>query len=319
MHVDPRSDCAPSSGLRAAPLAAVLLTAACSADLLRPQPPPTPPEVRTPMTVAAGLPLVEGRLPDDRRAWFLVDTGAGDFTLLDERLSQSLGLKHDLVRDPLMPSIHFSAALPFLEVDGMGRRDLTVYVTDALAERAEVAATGQQVEGVLGAGFFRGHCLWFDWKKGEFTATRPRVRLARHVPIPLRRGAGGELRATVRVNGVDAEMLLDTGSPRTLVTRELADRLHVPYVVEPEPAVVPTSIGPAAVHAGTLPRLSLGSEELLDVPVAVVERRLPHAELVLGTDVLSRYGVILDLAERAYLVLDPGSGGAAPAGPERGD
>jgi len=76
-----------------------------------------------------------------------------------------------------------------------------------------------------------------------------------------------------------------------------------------------TSIGPAAVRDGTLERLSLASEEITKLPILVVERRLPNADLVLGTDVLSRYGVILDLAEHPYLVLDPEEGGAGrPAG-----
>jgi len=73
-----------------------------------------------------------------------------------------------------------------------------------------------------------------------------------------------------------------------------------------------TSIGTAATRNGTLDRLSLGSEELLKVAVQVVERRLANADLVLGTDVLSRYGVILDLSDPAYLVLDPAEGGATP-------
>ncbi len=284
--------------------------AGCMPELLRPEAPASAPEVRVALRVSQGLPLVEGRLPGDRRAWFLIDTGAGDYTLLDEGLTTALRLKHDLVRDPLLPSIQFCAQLPFLEVDGMGRRDLTVHVVEALADRAELSELGVRVEGVLGTGYFRGECLWLDWGRGEFTAKRPRVGLARHVPIPLRIGLGGDLRATLRVNGRDAETLVDTGSGRTLVAKEFADEALLAYDQDKVALHQETSIGAAAVREGTIGRLSLGSEEVADVAVLVVERRLPNAVLVLGTDVLSRYGVILDLGPRPYLVLDPLEGKA---------
>jgi hypothetical protein len=41
---------------------------------------------------------------------------------------------------------------------------------------------------------------------------------------------------------------------------------------------------------------------------------MPHANLLIGTDVLSRYGVILDLSDAPYLVLDPVEGAARPEG-----
>jgi predicted aspartyl protease len=291
-----------------------VLATGCSqmGDLLKPDAPAPEPEVRVEMRVAHGLPLVEGRLPGDARAWFLIDTGAGDFTLLDEELSRALKLKHDLVRDPLLPSVNFSAKLPFLEVDGMGRRDLEVYVTDAIANRGELSDLGVRVQGVLGTGYFRGRCLWLDWGKGEFTASRERGRTARQVPVPLRFGVGGDLRATVRVNGMQAEALIDTGSGQTLVTRELAEAAHVTFDLAKVALHQETSIGPAAVREGVVDRITLASVEAAKIPVLVIERRLPNADLVIGTDVLSRYGVTLDLGEPAYLVLDPAEGAATP-------
>lgn len=296
-------------------LALALSVPACVPELLRPSEADSTPEVRIPLRVENGLPLVEGRVPGrpgEDRVWFLIDSGAGDFTLLDEKLSTQLRLKHDLVRDPLLPSIDFSARLPFLEVDGMGRRDLTVYVTDLPPARPELRDLSVPVQGVLGAGYFLGQCLWFDWGKGEFTATRARRMLKRHVPIPLRFGLGGELHATIRVHGIEAEALVDTGSSRTLVAQEFADKVGLAYERAGVALHRETSIGPVATRDGVIERLSLGTGELSNVSVLIVERRLPRADLVLGTDVLSRYGVILDLAERPYLVLDPVEGEAGP-------
>ncbi|MBM4016464.1 MAG: hypothetical protein FJ293_16070, partial [Planctomycetes bacterium] len=308
-----------------ASLAVALATALAAAGLagcshlpFSPPPPATPaePPVLAPLYLEGGLPVVEARLPGDVRAWFLIDTGAGKFTLLDASLSAALALKHELVRDPLMPSISYSARLPFLEVDSMGRRDMTAYIADGLAGRSELAELGVPVQGVLGTHYFRGHCLWIDWGRREFTAMWPRVRHARHVALPLRFGVGGELHATVRINGIFCDALIDTGSAETVLSTETADRLQIRYDAGKLGLHRETAIGLGAVRDGTLQRLALGTEELNDVAVLVVERRIPNADLILGTDVLSHWGTILDFGERPYLVLDPLQGKADPAARE---
>jgi predicted aspartyl protease len=267
---------------------------------------------RVPMRIAAGLPLVEGRLPGDARAWFLIDTGAGDFTLLDQELTAALGLKHELIHDPLLPSIHFTAQVPFLEVGGMGRRNFRAYVAEDLSLRPELSGLGVKVHGVLGAGWFRGRCLWFDWGKDEFSTDHPRVRHSRHVALPLARGVSGELRTTIKLNGVACEALIDTGSAETLVSKEVADRLPIHYDAEKIGLHRETSIGAGAVRDAIVERVDLGAESLTSVPVLVIDRRLPNADLIVGTELLSHWGVILDLSDRPYLVLDPLEGKAGP-------
>lgn len=293
-------------------LASLVVTGCAQNPFAPPSPPPPagPPELCE-MRIAAGLPLLEASLPGDVKAWCLLDTGAGNFTLLDQRLSSALGLKHELVRDPLMPSISYAAKVPFLEVDSIGRRDFTAYIAEGLSDRAEFAGLGVPVQGVLGAGWFRGHCLWLDWGNGKFTAEWPRERLARHVALPLRLGVSGELHVTVRVNGVVCDALIDTGSAETLLGKETADRLRVAYDANKLGLHRETAIGVGAVRDGIFGRLELATEELRDVSVLVVERRLPNADLVLGTEVLSHWGVILELGERPYLILDPANGRAA--------
>jgi predicted aspartyl protease len=216
---------------RALAASVALAAAGCSPELMRPAPEATPPDVPVEMRFERGVPLVEGRLPGTGggRVWFVIDTGAGDFTLLDESLTTSLRLKHELATDPRLPSANFSTTLEFLEVDGMGRADYTAFVTDSLASRPELTGISVPVQGVLGAGYFRGRCLRFDWASGRFSASHPRVRLARQVPIPLRYGTAGELYATLRVNGSDAVALVDTASATTLVAQELADRIGLAY------------------------------------------------------------------------------------------
>jgi clan AA aspartic protease (TIGR02281 family) len=168
------------------------------------------------------------------------------------------------------------------------------------------------VHGVLGVGWFRGRCLWFDWGKSEFSTDHPRVRHSRHVALPLGRGVSGELRTTIKLNGVACEALIDTGSADTLVSKEVADRLGIRYDAEKLGLHRETSIGPGAVRDGIVDRVDLGAESLPNVPVLVIDRRLPNADLIVGTELLSHWGVILDLSERPYLVLDPLEGKAGP-------
>ncbi len=269
-------------------------------------------ETRVELQLLGGLPLVEGRLPNDQRAWFLIDTGAGEYTMLDPRLTKELGLAHELIDDPRMQFTHFAAKLPFLEVATLGRRNLTVYVVEGLSDRPALADLGVVVRGVLGTGFFRGQCLGIDWARHEFTADRPRIARARQIPIPLRIAPGGELHATVRINGITCEALIDTGSAETLVGKELADRLNVTYDRSALPLHRDTSVGVGALRAGTIDRLSLATEEIEKFPVLVIERRIPNADLLIGTDVLSRYGITLDLGQWPYLILDPRDGKAEP-------
>ena len=294
---------------------AVLALPACGSWLQRQAQPP-PPAVPSALRFAHGLPLVAVHGPGEKTAWFVVDTGAGSFTFVDPELTKSLGLKCEFVRDPAIPSVSLSATVPFLELEGFGRRDLTVYVTE-LSDRASFAGLDVKVQGALGTGFFRGQCLRFDWGKGQFTPNELRHPLARHVALPLRFGQGGELYCTVRVDGVQCQALIDTASPRSLVTREFADDAKLVFDRKAAVVQVDTSLGLVPVREGKVGCLGLGALEVRDLPVHVVERRMPHANFLLGTDVLSRFGVLLDLADEPYLVLDPveGRAGEAPATP----
>ncbi len=206
--------------------ALVVLTLPACAQWRRPAPPPPP--VPSALRFSHGVPLVAVHGPDDRSAWFVVDTGAGQFSFMDPSFSRALGLKCDVVHDPAIPLVFLSAQVPFLELEGFGRRDLTVYVTE-MSDRAEFAGLDVKVQGALGTGYFRGQCLHFDWGKGEFTPNELRQPLARHVALPLRFGPSGELFCTVRIDGVQCQALVDTASTLSLVTREFADAARISF------------------------------------------------------------------------------------------
>src|SRR5262249_40151086 len=278
------------------------------------QAPPPPPPVPSALHYSHGVPLVSVRGPDDKSAWFVIDTGAGQFTFMDPSFSKTLGLKCELVSDPAIPIIHLSPKVPFLGLEGFGRRALAVYVT-GVSERSTFAGLDVKVEGSLGTGYFRGQCLRFDWGKGSFTPNEPRRPLARHVALPLHFGTSGELFCSVRVDGVQCQALVDTAATQSLVTREFADAAKLELDRKAPVSQVATSLGLVPARDGKVGNLGLGALEVHDLKVAVVERRMPHANFLLGTDVLSRYGVLLDLAEEPYLVFDPIEGGAASAAP----
>ena len=315
MRTSRASRCAP--GQVAATASALLLLIplalpAC-AELLQRREEQKPP-VRNALRFSNGIALVNVKAPNDQTAWFALDTGAGKFTLIDPAFGKALALKFDIVHDPAIPFISLSAPIKYLEIDGFGRRDLTVYVNE-LAERTAFAGLDVKVAGVLGTGYFRGQCLRFDWAKGEFTPNEPRKRLARHVPIPLRYGSSEELYCSVKVEGLPCEALIDTASPQTLLTKEFAEQAKVEFDRSGPVVHADTALGAAALSDGVVRCLTLGTEEVKEVPVGVVDRRMPHANLLIGTDVLSKFGLLIDLSDAPYLILDPGEGAARPEAP----
>jgi clan AA aspartic protease (TIGR02281 family) len=121
-----------------------------------------------------------------------------------------------------------------------------------------------------------------------------------------RRDYGGVLIVRADLGGLWAEFLVDTGSAVTSLTPRAVERLRLDRNRFTGRRVVFTAAGTSmAVPTGRIPSLRLGSVELRNVEVALLD--LPagvHVDGLLGVNVLDRFRATFEF-RRATLVLRP--------------
>lgn len=101
---------------------------------------------------------------------------------------------------------------------------------------------------------------------------------------------------------ISADLLLDTGATRTVISRRIAKALALPSIGN---TTVHTVGGPIPVHMTQLRSIKIGDAEITGIPVIVHDFSPdPRFEGLLGMDVLGRFKFGLDAARRV-LVLAP--------------
>ncbi len=102
--------------------------------------------------------------------------------------------------------------------------------------------------------------------------------------------------ATVRMNGQRSrQFVLDTGAERTSIARDVAEALELP----PGPSVMIHGVTSAQLTPTVrVARFLFGRRRYTDLMMPVFERSMLAADGLLGLDVLSKFRLSLDLAER---------------------
>ena len=73
---------------------------------------------------------------------------------------------------------------------------------------------------------------------------------------------------SVKINGVPARMIVDTGASRTVLSKRLASRAGI-EPAGPQGAIVATALGKTWLPGGRADHISLGGASLSDVPVFI--------------------------------------------------
>jgi len=73
---------------------------------------------------------------------------------------------------------------------------------------------------------------------------------------------------SVKINGVPARMVVDTGATRTVLSKQLASRARI-EPSGPQGAIVTTALGKTWLPGGRADHISLGGANLSDVPVFI--------------------------------------------------
>jgi len=113
--------------------------------------------------------------------------------------------------------------------------------------------------------------------------------------LPLTQDLGRRLTLPVMVNGQGPfDFLVDTGSDRTVISRELAARLALP----PGPRVIiHQSTGADNVETVVIDRLTVGSREIRHIESPSLEARNLGGAGMLGVDALRDLHVVMDFKE----------------------
>jgi predicted aspartyl protease len=278
----------------AAVVVPLLLSCAAPADTSSAGPPAVPfALVRNQVVLQATL---QGRGPYA----CLVDTGANP-SAVDLATARELGLP---MGDRAAPA------------DGVGSDDVLVtptemHVAAAGSETARVAAVafdlsalarglGQPLQCILGQSWLAARVVEIDYPRQRLrlAASAPAPGMACHT-MPMRFWLADDLMplVTMRVNGVDVPVSLDTGSSATV--RLFPEGAALAGVADPrgagDQAAATGARGRTAVRKAVARRLQLGPLALVDAPVTIGEHNAgepPGARAGNAGNGLLRHGVL---------------------------
>lgn len=141
---------------------------------------------------------------------------------------------------------------------------------------------------------------------------RPKTREAASsvAVIPFREVAG-HIYVEATISGLkDLSVLIDTGSPGTIVSQALYKQLKLPFVGLANLGPAPGGLGQFDVLKTSVPSVSFAGVTMKNVPALVLP--LPHSTgadievaAIIGPALFSRYVVALDFADKVLRLYDP--------------
>ena len=227
---------------------------------------------------ASGLPMVRVEVTEERRAWFVLDTGATGTTIHD-RLANELGLAAAGVAT--MGTVTGKTQLPLVRVPTirLPGLDWSREVVAGSHAMTTVRRAAPEAEGILGQDVLAcyDYLLDYDGKRLVIGHFEPPEH---GIGVPLAWSAG---RPVLLVEGKQAPhgLVLDSGAD-VLVMEAVASRdaLRAP-ATQRRLASLDTHVGAQQVEVESHPALRLATMRLIDVDVV----RLPSAAWRMGPEV----------------------------------
>lgn len=227
----------------------------------------------------------------DRPLTFLLDSGAGA-SVIDATTAQRLGLKFG--RSEAVQGVHTRGVARRVKIAGTTGGVPVPASMLALDLRAVSAATGCQVDGLLGFDFFRSRVVQIDYAAGMVRILSRGELAAGGVVLPLSARNGALMvEAGVGENHA-ARLRVDTGCSSAV---EWAPG-------RPARAGGSNSIGVlAAGGKSSLLDVRLGSLPCGAVPVGLHARQIfPGEDGLLGNGLLSRFTVTIDAVKKRLIL-----------------
>lgn len=256
---------------------------------------------------------------------FILDTGAS-LCLISQELSATLGVPVEgekEARGAAGPVRLGLGRVSSMTVGSARRLDLQVGITDELRRIAAVIRS--PVDGDLGFDFLKDFALTIDYPAsvlrlvpapadGHASGSQPRDGA---LPFELVSASKPLILLPVGVNGEGPfQFAVDTGSSRTMLSRELAERLAI-ETIDDAPAtggggqveILAGKVESLTVGNATVRDLAIGAADFLTVLSAALGVELDG---VLGYNFLNQFEVTIDYP-RGTVGLVPAAPGAAQA------
>jgi predicted aspartyl protease len=251
---------------------------------------------------------------DGAETLMVVDTGA-ETTLLTPETVDRLALAHDRSRRSMLIGIagtqaSESVVIPTLAVGGLVLRD----------KGAEVSAIGtfqglgRPVAGLLGADVLAGHDVEIDVPGRRMTLYDVRdcdglvPWRGQATSITASEGPHGLIYLPAFVDGHEVRAQLDTGARSSLLTRRVAARVGVSaQALALDPERSGHGIGTAGVQfrRHRFSTVAVGGMVSRNVELNVADIGLPHVEMLLGADWLTRRRVWIAYGRGRVFVYRP--------------
>jgi len=132
----------------------------------------------------------------------------------------------------------------------------------------------------------------------------------------LQRRLGNHLFATTMINGRRTALMIDSGSPRTLIDRSTIHRLGVPVENTKVPVGGVWGWKPEHYGVSKLGTLMMGNCTFLNVPITVADEsqinrvRGPHLDGLFGAHEMAKFGMVIDCARQMIYVNPKGPSAA---------
>ena len=224
----------------------------------------------------------------------IVDTGAS-YTTVSPKLAEALGLQPSDEAPFMVNGITGSARVPSIAIDLLQAGDLRIRGVRLPVIYAPVMA---DADGILGAAGLRNERILAEFTRNRVTITRAPSGLAPrgYQRIHTNLMSNGLMIIPVRVGGVRATAVIDTGAERSLGNQALLDALHHWQDSRKAPEftdVYGTTSEIVRGRLGLAPMITVGPLKMSDVDLIYgdfhifeVWKMRDEPALILGMDVL---------------------------------
>ena len=257
-----------------------------------------------------GAPVISAKLDGRQEVRLLIDTGTSVPTIADT-LVEKLGLsRRHLFRADGQPELFLGLPAEYTTVTSTQIGELSLADIPYMLMPASVLSRmlEEPVHGFIGSAFMLRFAVQFDLEKGEIKVldgvltetARAKLKDEGYVRIPMERTGRHQFALRVNINECKAiPVLIDSGAPRTTITREVAESLNLVPIGR---GVKYSGLTRVPFETAKIDRLDLGPLSFKDLRIDYPEKGTSTVPR-LGLDVLGKCRFVIDTPTLSFWVI----------------